>query len=114
MTTSATLHDLLEAGDDQAPAIRASGVEPLTYAGFHTLVLRTIARLNELGIGRGDRVAIVLPNGPEMATAFCCMASAAASAPLNPGLSQRRIRILHVGYQDEGADRRSGQHVAGR
>ncbi len=85
MTTSATLHDLLKAGDDQAPAIRASGVEPLTYAGFHTLVLRTIARLNAFGIGRGDRVAIVLPNGPEMATAFVAIASAATAAPLNPG-----------------------------
>ncbi|CAA2143931.1 acyl--CoA ligase [Hyphomicrobium sp. ghe19] len=85
MTTSATLHDLLKAGDDQAPAIRASGAEPLTYAGFRTLILRTIARLNEFGIGRGDRVAIVLPNGPEMATAFVATASAATAAPLNPG-----------------------------
>ncbi|SFV38228.1 acyl--CoA ligase [Hyphomicrobium facile] len=85
MTTSTTLHDLLKAGADQAPAIRASGAEPLTYAGFRTLVLRTIARLNEFGIGRGDRVAIVLPNGPEMATAFVATASASTAAPLNPG-----------------------------
>ncbi|MGO4682318.1 acyl--CoA ligase [Hyphomicrobium sp. 2TAF46] len=84
MTTSTTLHDLLKAGEDQASAIRASGAEPLTYAGFRTLVLRTIARLNEFGIGRGDRVAIVLPNGPEMATAFVATASAATAAPLNP------------------------------
>ena len=48
MTTSTTLHDLLKAGDDQAPAIRAHDAEPLTYAGFRTLVIRTIARLNEL------------------------------------------------------------------
>jgi acyl-CoA synthetase (AMP-forming)/AMP-acid ligase II len=82
---STTLHDLLKAGDDQAPAIRASGAQPLTYAGFRTLVLRTIARLNEFGIGRGDRVAIVLSNGPEMATSFVATASAATVAPLNPG-----------------------------
>ena len=85
MTTSTTLHDLLKAGDDQAPAIRAHDAEPLTYAGFRTLVIRTIARLNEFGIGRDDRVAIVLPNGPEMATAFIATASAATAAPLNPG-----------------------------
>ncbi|HEY8128776.1 MAG TPA: acyl--CoA ligase, partial [Hyphomicrobium sp.] len=76
---------LLKAGDDQAPAIRAHDAEPLTYAGFRTLVIRTIARLNEFGIGRDDRVAIVLPNGPEMATAFIATASAATAAPLNPG-----------------------------
>ena len=36
------------------------------------------------GIGRGDRVAIVLPNGPEMATAFLTVASSCCAAPLNP------------------------------
>ena len=29
------------------------------------------ARLNDLGIGRNDRVAMVLPNGPEMAWPSC-------------------------------------------
>jgi acyl-CoA synthetase (AMP-forming)/AMP-acid ligase II/acyl carrier protein len=43
-----------------------------------------VRRLNQLGIGRGDRVAIVLPNGPEMALAMLCVASGAAAAPLNP------------------------------
>ena len=36
------------------------------------------------GIGRGDRVAIVLPNGPEMATAFVASPRAPTTAPLNP------------------------------
>ncbi|MFT3733009.1 MAG: acyl--CoA ligase [Hyphomicrobium sp.] len=85
MATSTTLLDLLQAGADTAPAIRASGLEPLTYGAFRSLVTRTIDRLNELGIGRGDRVAIVLPNGPEMATAFVAVASASTAAPLNPG-----------------------------
>jgi len=40
--------------------------------------------MNGFGIGRNDAVAIVLPNGPEMATAFLAIASAATSAPLNP------------------------------
>jgi acyl-CoA synthetase (AMP-forming)/AMP-acid ligase II len=35
------------------------------------------------GIGRGDRVAIALPNCPEMACAFVAVASACTSAPLN-------------------------------
>jgi hypothetical protein len=34
----------------------------------------TVADLNARGIGRGDRVAIVLPNGPEMAAAFIAVA----------------------------------------
>jgi acyl-CoA synthetase (AMP-forming)/AMP-acid ligase II len=40
--------------------------------------------LHVLGIGRNDRVAIVLPNGPEMATAFLSVAACATTAPLNP------------------------------
>jgi acyl-CoA synthetase (AMP-forming)/AMP-acid ligase II/thioesterase domain-containing protein len=40
--------------------------------------------LNGMGLGRNDRVAIVLPNGPEMAAAFLAVAAAATCAPLNP------------------------------
>jgi acyl-CoA synthetase (AMP-forming)/AMP-acid ligase II len=43
-----------------------------------------VARLNALGIGRNDRVAIILPNGPEMASAFLSVAAGATTAPLNP------------------------------
>ncbi len=37
------------------------------------------------GSAAGIPIAIVLPNGPEMAAAFLAAASAAVSAPLNPG-----------------------------
>ena len=38
--------------------------------------------MNAAGVGRNDRVAIVLPNGPEMATCFLACAGAAASGTL--------------------------------
>ena len=88
MTTDRTLKDLLASGRDDAVAIAAHEAPPLTYAGLRALIERTRATLNDLGIGLGDRVAIVLPNGPEMATAFLCVASAATSAPLNPAYKQ--------------------------
>ena len=56
----------------------------LTYDGLRALIVETIASLNEIGTGRNDRVAIVLPNGPEMATAFIAISSGATSPPLNP------------------------------
>jgi acyl-CoA synthetase (AMP-forming)/AMP-acid ligase II/acyl carrier protein len=40
--------------------------------------------LNALGVHRNDKVAIVLPNGPEMAVTFLSMACGAVAAPLNP------------------------------
>ena len=84
MSAARTIRGLLEAGEDNAIAITASGVAPLTYAGLRGLVARTVEALNAAGVGRNDRVAIVLPNGAAMATAFISVASAATSAPLNP------------------------------
>ena len=79
-----TLRGLIAAGSDEAVAIAGHDAPPMTYAGLRALVDLTVEKLNELGVGRGDRVAIVLPNGPEMATAFISVAAGAAAAPLNP------------------------------
>jgi len=79
-----TIHDLLGAGAATDAAIRAPGRSTLTYAGLRSLADRTVAALNRIGIGRNDRVAIVLPNGPEMAAAFVAIACGATTAPLNP------------------------------
>jgi acyl-CoA synthetase (AMP-forming)/AMP-acid ligase II len=76
--------DIISKGAADAPAILASDRAPLTFGALHDLATETIARLNALGIGRNDRVAIVLPNGPEMAAAFVSIAAGATTAPLNP------------------------------
>ena len=88
MNADRTLKDLLASGRDDAVAIAAHEAPPLTYEGLRALIERTCATVNDLGIGLGDRVAIVLPNGAEMATAFLGVASATASAPLNPAYRQ--------------------------
>jgi len=88
MSKDRTLRGLIASGLNDAVAIAAHEAKPLTYAALRALIDRTRASLNDLGVGRGDRVAIVLPNGPEMATAFLSVASAAASAPLNPAYRQ--------------------------
>src|ERR1700727_3356007 len=84
MSADRTLRGLIASGRDDAVAIAARDAPPLSYGALRALIDRTVRSLNDLGVGRGDRVAIVLPNGPEMATAFLSVASAAASAPLNP------------------------------
>jgi acyl-coenzyme A synthetase/AMP-(fatty) acid ligase len=65
---SIVLKDLLASGANPAPAISAPGRLPLTFQALRALVSTTVEQLNAMGIGRNDRVAIVLPNGPEMAT----------------------------------------------
>ena len=87
MTTYQTVHQTLKSQAEQNPdavAILAPGRKPLTYRSLYLHVERIVKGLNALGITRNDRVAIVLPNGPEMATAFLGVASGATSAPLNP------------------------------
>jgi len=88
MNSDRTIRGLIESGRDGAVAIAAHDAPPLTHAALRALVDRTVRSLNNLGIGRGDRVGVVLPNGPEMAAAFLCVASATASAPLNPAYRQ--------------------------
>jgi acyl-CoA synthetase (AMP-forming)/AMP-acid ligase II len=79
-----TINDLLASGAATHAAIRAPGRPPLAFEGLRMLADRTVASLNRVGIGRNDRVAIVLPNGPEMAASFVAIACGATTAPLNP------------------------------
>jgi acyl-CoA synthetase (AMP-forming)/AMP-acid ligase II len=93
MTAVSTVSELLAAGRDEARAIGAPDREWLTYAGLRRHVEETVAALNGHGLGRNDRVAIVLPNGPEMATAFVAIACAATTAPLNPAYREEEFEF---------------------
>jgi acyl-CoA synthetase (AMP-forming)/AMP-acid ligase II len=79
-----TIPQLLTRGTKIAPAIGAPGRPWLSHGDLRALAQRTVTDLNAMGIGRGDRVAMVLPNGPEMAALFVTAACAATTAPLNP------------------------------
>ena len=79
-----TVWELLAGGSGEGPAIAAPERDPLDFSGLRRHVEKTVDALNGFGIGRNDRVGIVLPNGPEMASAFVSVACAATAAPLNP------------------------------
>ncbi len=69
----------------ESTAICAPGRIPLKYGRLGIFVGETVKMINSMGVGRNDRVAIVLPNGPEMAVALIVVSAGATSAPLNPG-----------------------------
>ena len=105
-----TLADLINQHPDDAHAIGAPGREWMTYGGLKALAgdVRTVLR--RAGVGAQDRVAIVLPNGPEMAAAFVTVAQAATTAPLNPAYKEEefafyledlkaRAIIVEAGYE---------------
>ena len=83
-SSAATLWSALAPYPNKQPALAAPERPPLGFGGLRRLIGDTVGALNGLGIGRGGRVAIVLPNGPEMAAAFLAIAAGAATAPLNP------------------------------
>ena len=109
-TLESTIPELLSRGADDAPALNSPGGVPLSYAGLRALVSETTATLNSRGIGAGDRVGIVLDNGPEMAASFLTIGSAATAAPLNPSyraeefefyLTDLNAKLLVVGRDKE-------------
>jgi acyl-CoA synthetase (AMP-forming)/AMP-acid ligase II len=89
--SSLTLRELLSAGSAEAIAITAPERPPLTYGALRGRIGDIVSSLNNAGIGRNDRVAIVLPNGPDMAAAFLGVASGATAAPLNPAYKEEEF-----------------------
>jgi len=77
----------------ESPALSAPKRPSLSYARLWRQVEGVVAWLNSHGIGRGDRVAIALPNGPELASAFLGVSAGAVSAPLNPGYGPDEFRF---------------------
>lgn len=81
--------DLLNSGNDNDIALGAPGRPSLSFDALRSHCERIRRNLAARGIGPKDRVAIVLPNGPEMASAFLAVASVASAAPLNPSYKQK-------------------------
>jgi len=99
MPNSKTIIELLQAGAGSAVAISAPGRPSLNYSELRNQANRTVRALNELGIGRNDPVAIVLPNGPEMASAFVSVAAGATTAPLNPAYTAQEFEFYLTDLQ---------------
>ena len=82
------VRNLLHAGSKNANAITAPNRPGLTYEALIKHVDQIGSELAGQGLTNADRVAIVLPNGPEMATAFLAVSSYMSAAPLNPAYKQ--------------------------
>jgi acyl-CoA synthetase (AMP-forming)/AMP-acid ligase II len=91
------LKSLLDARPAADKALLASGRADLSYGLFAELVSETARALRGLGLARNDRLAIVLPNGPDMAAAFLASASAVTAAPLNPAYREDEFHF----YMDD-------------
>lgn len=77
-----------------APAILSPGRAPLDYRGLQAQMFDVGRVLNEMGIGQGDRVALLMSNGPEAAVVFLSVSSFATAIPVNPESRAEELREL--------------------
>jgi oxalate---CoA ligase len=78
----------------EAPAILFPDRSFLTYEALQREIENIGAALKQAGIGPGNRVAIVMPDGPELAVAIAAVACHATAVPLNPGLTAAEFDAL--------------------
>ena len=72
-------------GQDQgATAIEDLDGRKTTYGQLHDHVSNVVGMLNGAGFRRNDRIAIALPNGPELAVAVVALTCGFTTIPLDP------------------------------
>jgi oxalate---CoA ligase len=77
--------------NSSSPAILAPEREPLSYGQLYRHIAHVVSLLNKYGLGRNDRIAVVLPNSPEMAVTFLAVIAGATCAPLNPAYQEKEF-----------------------
>ena len=75
-----------------APALRSLDGRQASYRELHDAVVTIAARLAARGLGRQDRVAVVLPSGFDACVAVLGVMTAAIAVPLSPALTVPELR----------------------
>jgi long-chain acyl-CoA synthetase len=75
----------------RSPALDFLG-KRLTYGALADLTARLARAFQELGVGRGERLALLLPNCPQLVLAYqAALRLGAVAVPLNPLLSPKEL-----------------------
>ena len=98
--TANTLFSVLEHGAASDPAVVVPGGPRLTYGQLREQVSLAADRLAQHGLGRGDRIALVFPNGAESIVLFLAAATVGTAAPLNAAYKEDEFRFY---LEDTGA-----------
>ncbi len=90
---SLSLANLIRRADGNCRSLSAPSGEPLSFAELRRQVNYTGAVLRASGIGKADTVAVILPNGPTMASVFLGVSSFSICAPLNPQYGAQELEF---------------------
>lgn len=91
------IFDIIRSRARQGPAsaaLLAPGRATLDYGGLYAQLREAGTALNEGGVGQGDRVALLMSNGPEAASAFLAVSCFATAVPVNPVFGADELRGL--------------------
>jgi acyl-CoA synthetase (AMP-forming)/AMP-acid ligase II len=87
------LVDLLTNGQASHPAISVVDGPSINYGELARQVDDLAKTLGKLGLGKGDRIAMALPNGLEVIALFLAAASVGTAAPLNPAYTRAEFKF---------------------
>jgi oxalate---CoA ligase len=79
--------------DEPAPALVSVDGESIDHATLWATVERLGHELRQAGLKPGDRIAIVLPNGPAIAQVLLAAMAVGCAAPLNPKYREEEFRF---------------------
>jgi acyl-CoA synthetase (AMP-forming)/AMP-acid ligase II len=86
--------DLLENGDPSHPAVIVAGNDlAVSYSQLRQQVDSLVKELHRLGLGKGDRIAMALPNGLEVIASFLAASTVGTAAPLNPAYTRDEFKF---------------------
>ena len=78
-------------GRGDLSAVLAPDRSSCSYDALNALIQRSGDQLRAVGVSSHDRVALLVPNGPEAATGFLSIASVSQCAPLNPAWTDAEL-----------------------
>ena len=88
-----TLLDVLAVGEGPRPALTVPDGPSFTYSQLRATVAQAADQLASFGLGRGDRIALVYPNGAEAVVFFLAAATCGTACPLNPAYKEDEFRF---------------------
>lgn len=88
-----TIRNMINQQNDDLIFLTSEKNEKLSYGEFKIFNEKISRQLAAINIINSDRAAIVLPNGPLMASSFLSISSYMSAAPLNPSYKQEEFEF---------------------
>jgi acyl-CoA synthetase (AMP-forming)/AMP-acid ligase II len=95
MNVREMIAEVVERRRDHVFLVDALTGSEITYGEFHRKSCALAVELRRRGVRKGDRIAVMLPNGCELAILyFACIYLGAVIVPTNPSLSRSDVQFI--------------------